>query len=220
MPVSAPHRPARARSTIPKALVVNAPERLREQLRTLATDQLLPSLRWPAQATQPSRSKIAPRSPRCTAPRSLALPGEADDLHAELDTLVRRRAPWLLTEPGIGVICAAQLLNAWSHAAGCVRRPRSPCSAGQRRSRHRPTRSCVIASTAAVTGSPDRALHTIALSRMADHAQTRAYVARRIAEGKTAREIQRCRKRYLARRLFKLLEASPAHAQKEKTATT
>jgi hypothetical protein len=71
-----------------------------------------------------------------------------------------------------------------------------------------------------VTGSPDRALHTIALSRMAYHAETRAYVARRTAEGKTAREIQRCRKRYLARRLSKLLEASPAHAQKEKTATT
>jgi transposase len=30
----------------------------------------------------------------------------------------------------------------------------------------------------------NRALHTIVLSRMADHAQTRAYLARRIAEGK------------------------------------
>jgi transposase len=55
---------------------------------------------------------------------------------------------------------------------------------------------------------------------MAHHAPTRAYVARRTAEGKTPREIKRCLKRYLARRLFKLLEASPDHVQREKIATT
>ena len=38
----------------------------------------------------------------------------------------------------------------------------------------------------------NRALHTIVLSRMTYHAQTRAYVARRTAEGKTPREIKRC----------------------------
>jgi transposase len=109
--------PARARSTTPKALVVNAPERLREQLRTLATDQLLArcaGLR--SHPTQPIEYRATIAALRRTAQRSLALTAEADDLHAELDTLVRRRAPWLLTEPGIGVICAAQLLNAWSHA--------------------------------------------------------------------------------------------------------
>ncbi len=66
----------------------------------------------------------------------------------------------------------------------------------------------------------NRALHTIALSRMTYHAETRAYVARRTAEGKTPREIKRCLKRYLARRLFKLLEGSPDHDQKEKIAAT
>jgi transposase len=71
-----------------------------------------------------------------------------------------------------------------------------------------------------VTGSPDRALHTVVLSRMTHHAPTRAWVARRTAEGKTPREIKRCLKRYLARRLFKLLEASPGHVQREKIATT
>jgi transposase len=66
----------------------------------------------------------------------------------------------------------------------------------------------------------NRALHTVVLSRMTHHAPTRAYVARRTAEGKTPREIKRCLKRYLARRLFKLLEASPGHVQREKIATT
>jgi transposase len=66
----------------------------------------------------------------------------------------------------------------------------------------------------------NRALHTIALSRMTYHAETRAYVVRRAAEGKTPREIKRCLKRYLARRLFKLLEGSPDHDQKERIAAT
>jgi hypothetical protein len=49
-------------------------------------------------------------------------------------------------------------------------------------------------------------LHTIVLARLRDDPQTRAYTARRVAEGKTPREIRRCLKRFIARQLFKLLE--------------
>jgi transposase len=35
--------------------------------------------------------------------------------------------------------------------------------------------------------------------------RTRAYVARRTAEGKTTREIRRCLKRYIARELYRQL---------------
>jgi len=52
------------------------------------------------------------------------------------------------------------------------------------------------------------ALHTIALTRLQHDPATRAYGARRAAEGKTPREIKRCLKRYLARRLFRILEAT------------
>ena len=55
----------------------------------------------------------------------------------------------------------------------------------------------------------NRALHTIVLSRQQHHPATRSYVARRTAEGKTPREIKRCLKRYLSRRLYRLLEAAP-----------
>jgi transposase len=55
---------------------------------------------------------------------------------------------------------------------------------------------------------------------MTCHAETRAYVARRTAEGKTPREIKRCLKRYLARRLLKLLETSPAPVPNAQIATT
>ena len=37
---------------------------------------------------------------------------------------------------------------------------------------------------------------------------TRNYVARRTAEGKSSREIQRCLKRYIARQLYRALNAS------------
>ena len=38
--------------------------------------------------------------------------------------------------------------------------------------------------------------------------RTRAYVARRTAEGKTTREIRRCLKRYIARELYRQLNQS------------
>ena len=52
----------------------------------------------------------------------------------------------------------------------------------------------------------NRALYTIVLARLRDDAGTRAYAARRRAEGKSVREIRRCLKRVVARQLFKLLE--------------
>jgi transposase len=52
----------------------------------------------------------------------------------------------------------------------------------------------------------NRALHTIVLARLRDDPATRAYAARRRAEGKSVREIRRCLKRAVARQLFKLLE--------------
>jgi hypothetical protein len=43
---------------------------------------------------------------------------------------------------------------------------------------------------------------------MRDCPRTRAYVARRTAEGKTTREIRRCLKRYIARELYRQLSQS------------
>ena len=51
----------------------------------------------------------------------------------------------------------------------------------------------------------NRAIHAIALVRMRSCPRTRAYVARRTAEGKTPREIRRCLKRYIARELYRQL---------------
>jgi transposase len=44
------------------------------------------------------------------------------------------------------------------------------------------------------------------LSRMTCDAETRAYLARRTAEGKSRRDAKRCLRRVIARQLYRLLE--------------
>lgn len=51
--------------------------------------------------------------------------------------------------------------------------------------------------------------------RMIHHPETRAYVEKRRAEGRSTKEIRRCLKRYLARQLYRALnelhtDAAPA----------
>ncbi|MFJ5725703.1 transposase [Streptomyces sp. NPDC093149] len=53
---------------------------------------------------------------------------------------------------------------------------------------------------------PNLALHIITLIRMRLDPAAKAYVARRITEGKTARDAQRSLKRVVCRQLFKTLE--------------
>jgi transposase len=43
------------------------------------------------------------------------------------------------------------------------------------------------------------------MTRLAHDLRTKAYAARRTAEGKTRKEIIRCRKRYIAREIYKAL---------------
>ncbi len=131
---------------------------------------------------------------------------EAADLEVEIVKLVRAMASWLLELPGVGPFSAAQVLVSWSHA-GRVRSEAAfaalagaspiPASSGQV-TRHRLNRGG--------DRRLNRALHTVALVRLHDDPRTRAYAARRQAEGKSGREIRRCVKRAVARQLFKLLE--------------
>jgi anti-sigma factor RsiW len=54
------------------------------------------------------------------------------------------------------------------------------------------------------------------LSRMTHHDETKTHLARRTAEGLSIREMRRCLKRHLARRLFKLLERTATRTPKER----
>ncbi len=59
----------------------------------------------------------------------------------------------------------------------------------------------IVESTRLITGG-DHALWRIVFTRMAGDERTRKYVARRLAEGRTTREIMRALKRYVARELY------------------
>ncbi|WP_260463611.1 transposase [Streptomyces sp. TRM72054] len=54
------------------------------------------------------------------------------------------------------------------------------------------------------------ALFRVILTHIRCHPETRAYLQRRTAEGRTKREIIRCLKRYLARQIYKIIRASLA----------
>jgi transposase len=192
-----------------KGLIINTPDQLRQQLRGLNTNEQLrrcARLRTsPSHSTEHRATIIALRS---TARRALALTKEAAELESELHHLVLTLAPTLLTEPGVGAITAAQLLSSWSHPgrfrseaafASLAGAAPIPASSGQT-VRHRLNRGG--------DRQLNRALHTIALSRLSHHPETKRYAARRSAEGKTPREIRRCLKRHLARRLYRILETS------------
>ncbi len=49
----------------------------------------------------------------------------------------------------------------------------------------------------------------ILVTRRRTHPPTIAYINRRISDGKSRREANRCLKRYLARSLYRLLERTP-----------
>ncbi|MFK0007849.1 transposase [Paenarthrobacter sp. NPDC090520] len=120
---------------------------------------------------------------------------------------VSEAAP-LLQETGFGPVTAAICLTAWSHQ-GRVRSEAAfaslagvnpiPASSGST-VRHRLNRGG--------DRTLNKALHMIALTRMAFDPETIAYIAKRKEEGRTKKEIRRCVKRYLARRIYRTLNAN------------
>jgi transposase len=130
-------------------------------------------------------------------------------LERELTAAIRALRPELLAEDGIGVITAATLIG---RTAGAQRFPTDghfarqagaapiPVSSGRRdRVRFNPGGDRQL----------NCALHRIAVTRARTCPQTRAYLQRKLAEGKTRPEAYRCLKRHLARRVFKLLQPTP-----------
>jgi transposase len=190
-----------------RSVIVTAPDRLRQELRALPVQRLLERCRRlrvsAAAATDEQAARLVLRT---LARRIEAASAEADELEQEILAHVQALAPQLLDEPGVGPIVAAQLLVAWSHR-GRVRSEAAfarlagvapvPASSGQT-SRQRLSRGG--------DRQLNRALHTVVLHRRQHDPKTRDYIARRTAEGKSRREATRLLKRYLARRLYRLLE--------------
>ena len=153
-----------------------------------------------ARAQQTARVRIA----RDELRRLRELTAAADALEGELAQLVAQVAPQLLSEPGFGPLTAAKLIG---EIAG----------AGRFSSDAKLARAAGVAPIPASSGKTNRhrldrggnrqinsALYRIALTRARCHPETKNYIARKRAEGKTQREAIRCLKRHLIRRIWHL----------------
>ncbi|MGC5076517.1 IS110 family transposase [Agrococcus sp. DT81.2] len=128
------------------------------------------------------------------------------DNQSQLRQHVTALAPGLLAEQGIGPITGAVFIAAYSHH-GRIRSEAAfaslagaapiPASSGNT-DRHRLNRHGDRRLNAA--------LDTVVRSRLAHDPDTRAYRDRRIAEGKTKRDVRRLLRRYLARHIYRTLK--------------
>ena len=191
-----------------KAFVVTADESLRSELRGLRTPGLVK--RCARFRHSPNRSidqQCTRTVMRAVARRICHLNDEIRSHEQALASLVNQAAPQLVAEVGIGPVTAAAFYIAWSHPGRCRNEAAFarlggvspiPVTSGQTQHRHRLNRRG--------DRQLNRALHHVAVTRLRCHPPTRAYKTRRTIEGKTDREIRRCIKRYIARRVFRLLE--------------
>lgn len=132
----------------------------------------------------------------------------AENTTTTTQLIQQSHAKVLLDKVGVGPVTTAVVIAAWSHPgrlrdeaafaslAGVNPIPASSGNTVRRRLNRGGDRRL------------NRALHMAVITRMAHDPETRAYVERRRAEGRTNREIRRILKRYLARQLFRTLNAT------------
>lgn len=187
-----------------RALVDTAPDELREPLRHLTTRKLIDTCSrfrpaGPVDAVVGTKTAL-----RELALRIQSLEAEIKRLDVQLGPLVAATSPELVELFAVGTDTAGALLVA---VGDNPERLRSEAAFA---------RLCGVAPLEASSGlvvrhrlnrSGDRqansALWRIALIRMRHDPATRAYVERRLAEGKSKAEIMRCLKRYIARQVVR-----------------
>ena len=192
-----------------RSVIVTAPEETRDQLRRLPVGELVRRCsRFRRSSSRTPEQLATIIALRSLAQRIETATREAAELEREILGHVRATVPDLLDEPGVGPIVAAQLIVTWSHhdrisseaafarLAGVAP---LPASSGLT-TRHRLSRGG--------DRQLNRALHTVILHRRQHDPATRDYIARRITEGKSARDAVRLLKRYLARHLYPVTQNS------------
>ncbi len=188
------------------ALIVTAPEGTRNELRGLtALKRAKTAAKWrPGPGHDPAT--VTRRAIRILARRWLDLTEEINTHNKDLDVMVQIAAPNLIAEQGVSRDVAAKLLIAAGDNAERIRTEAgfaalcgvNPVKASSgKTSRHRLNRYG--------DRQANNALWIIAMVRLSRDPETRAYRDRRKTEGLSHREIVRCLKRYLARRLHPIL---------------
>jgi transposase len=194
-----------------QAMVVTAPPGLRAQVSGRSTRQLIPArARLRGHPSWEVERRTTALVLRALARRVLELEAEAHLHHQTITSITRGWRPDLLAELGVGPITAATVLGAWSHPGRCPSEAAFamlggaapiPASSGQ---------TVRVRLNRSGDRQLNRALHVVVLTRLRHDPATQAYAKRRRAQGKTDPEIKRCLKRYVARQLYRLLEADPA----------
>ncbi|MFI6763893.1 IS110 family transposase [Micromonospora sp. NPDC050417] len=189
-----------------KAVLIGADTALRDSMTGLS----LPKLVRRCADLDPSNAddlvSAAAYTLRLLARRVTELTHEVDDLNRRITDAINAHTPELLRRHGVGPDTAAALLLAAgdnprrltseaSFAALCGVSPIEMSSGKTQRRR--------------LNRGGDRhansALYIIVLARLRWDTRTRAYLDRRVSEGKTRREAIRCLKRYVARELYELI---------------
>lgn len=178
----------------------------------LTGPQIAMITRWRTRPAESIAMSTSRREAVRLAGHITVLNAELHDNRTQLDALVADHAPQLQEMMGIGAVVAATVLVAWSHP-GRVRSEAAfaslagtcpiPASSGNT-VRHRLNRGG--------DRQLNRVITTIALVRMRCDPETRAYVAKRTAEGRTKKETMRSLKRYITRQLFRALTPKPVAA--------
>jgi transposase len=193
------------------AIVVTAPAALRERLQRIKGKELVESCAGLRSGEITTPLAAAKMTLRILARRIEQLDQELKETVAQLDRLTMQLCPQLRNTYGVGVDISATLVVAVgdnqermkseaSFAALCGVNP-LPASSGKV-VRHRLNRSG--------NRQANCALHRIVICRLQRHQQTREYVERRTAEGRSMKEIIRCLKRFVAREVFGILRGGPA----------
>lgn len=175
--------------------------------RKLTAPQIREVARWRNRSESPAAA-VARAEARRLATRIMQLRAELAANKTQLRQIVAAHAPVLLNNYGVGPVNAAIVLSVWSHhgrihheAALAKLGGVSPIKVESGEStEHRLNRGG--------DRQLNRALHSIAKTRMERDPHTQAYVERRTKQGLSKRRIRRCLKRYIARQLFRTLAST------------
>jgi transposase len=197
-----------------KSLILTAEDTLRTQLQHLSTAKQVRAVLHTEPTTDTDTDTGA--AVRLELLRTLAtqIRGYTTQINRtekHLTTLINQLNPELLNIYGVGPITAAVLLSTWSHhgrvrseAAYAALAGASPIPASSGRNEH-------MRLNRGGDRTLNAALHTIANARRRGDKATIDYVNRRRTDPtnpKTDREIQRILKRYLARKLYRQMQAN------------
>jgi len=187
-------------------LSFTAPDQLRQRLAGVSRQQLAAraaALRPPTVESADPVITATRTALRILGRRVLALDAEKARIDALLATLVTQTAPQLLTVFGVGIDTAAELLvtagdnpgrlrseAAWAHLCGTAPIPASSGKVTRYRLNRGGDRQA------------NRALWGIVITRLGNDPRTRAYMARRLGEGRSKPEVIRVLKRYVAREVY------------------